>query len=85
MKRGRPLSDATMLKLIREAGFPVDIHGFRTSFRTWAQECTSYPREIAEHALAHVVGDASAQAYERSDVLEKRRHLMADWASFVAE
>jgi integrase len=55
-------------------------HGLRTSFRTWAAECTSFPAEIAEQALAHVTGNAVEQAYQRSDVLEKRRELMQAWA-----
>lgn len=84
-KQGKPLSDATLLKLIRENGFPVDIHGFRTSFRTWAQERTNFPREVAEAALAHLSGDAVERAYARSDVFEKRRKMMEAWAAFLAE
>src|SRR3712207_7085240 len=49
------------------------VHGFRSSFRDWAGECTSFPREIAEAALAHVVGDETERAYRRGDALEKRR------------
>ncbi|QCP88230.1 DUF4102 domain-containing protein [Cereibacter sphaeroides] len=84
-KTGRPLSDATLLKLVREKGFEVDVHGFRTSFRTWAQEKTNFPREVAEAALAHQAGDATERAYARSDLFEKRRKLMNAWASFIAE
>lgn len=82
--RGKVLSDMTLSKLVKELGFDADVHGFRTSFRTWAQEQTSYPREIAEAALAHKVGDAVEQAYARSDLFEKRRQMMDDWAGFLA-
>lgn len=82
-KRGRPLSDMTLSKLVKELGFRADVHGFRTSFRTWAQERTKFPREVAEAALAHAIGGAVEQAYARSDVFEKRRRLMEAWASFL--
>ncbi|WP_313526353.1 phage integrase central domain-containing protein [Shinella sp.] len=84
-KEGRPLSDMTLSKLVKEQGFPVDVHGFRTSFRTWAQERTNFPREVAEAALAHLSGDAVERAYARSDVFQKRRKMMDAWAAFVAE
>jgi integrase len=84
-KRGRPLSDMTLSKLVKELGFAADVHGFRTSFRTWAQERTNFPREVAEAALAHAVGDAVEQAYARSDVIEKRRKMMNAWATYLAE
>lgn len=83
-KKGKPLSDATLLKLIRDNGFPVDIHGFRTSFRTWAQELSNFPREVAEMVLAHQSGDETERAYARSDLFEKRRKLMDAWASYLA-
>jgi integrase len=82
--RGRPLSDMTLSKLVKELGFAADVHGFRTSFRTWAQECSNHPREVAEAALAHAVGDAVERAYARSDVFERRRRLMAQWAAYLA-
>jgi len=69
--------------LVKELGFNADVHGFRTSFRTWAQEQTNFPREVAEAALAHKVGDAVEQAYARSDVFEKRRMMMQNWASYL--
>lgn len=84
-KKGRPLSDATLLKLIRENGYDVDIHGFRTSFRTWAQEKTNFPREVPEAALAHLSGDETERAYARSDLFEKRRKMMEAWAGYLAE
>ncbi|MFC0200150.1 tyrosine-type recombinase/integrase [Paracoccus rhizosphaerae] len=82
-KTGRPLSDMTLSKLIKELSFAADVHGFRTSFRTWAQERTSYPREVAEAALAHLTGDSVERAYARSDVFEKRRRMMDAWASYL--
>lgn len=84
-KKDRPLSDMTLSKLVKELGFAADIHGFRTSFRTWAQERTNFPREVAEAALAHLSGDAVERAYARSDVFEKRRKMMEGWAGFLAE
>ena len=85
IKAGRPLSDMTLSKLVKELGFNVDVHGFRTSFRTWAQEKTNYPREVAEAAMAHTVGDKAEQAYARSDLFGKRRKMMAAWADYLAE
>ncbi len=83
--RSKVLSDMTLSKLVKELGFDADIHGFRTSFRTWAQERTNYPREVAEAALAHKTGDAVEQAYARSDLFEKRRKMMESWAAFLSE
>ncbi len=62
-KRSRPLSDMTLSKLVKELGFDADVHGFRTSFRTWAQEQTNFPREVAEAALAHVNKDKVEAAW----------------------
>jgi integrase len=82
--RGKPLSDMTLSKLVKELGFDVDVHGFRATFRTWAQEQTDTPWEVAEAALAHKLGNAVEQAYARSDLFEKRKQLMADWANYLA-
>lgn len=84
-KSGRSLSDMTLSKLVKELGFNADVHGFRTSFRTWAQERTNFPREVAEAALAHLSGDAVERAYARSDVFVKRRKMMEAWAGFLAQ
>ena len=81
---GVALSDMTLSKLVKELGFDADVHGFRTSFRTWVQEQTNYPREVAEAALAHAVGDAVEQAYARSDMLDRRRHMMDAWAEYLS-
>jgi integrase len=61
----------------------ITVHGFRTAFRSWCAEQTSTPREIAEMALAHIVGSAVEMAYMRSDLFDKRRRLMAQWATYV--
>jgi integrase len=58
------------------------VHGFRSAFRDWCGESTSFPRELAEAALAHVAGDATERAYRRGDALEKRSTLMEAWAGF---
>lgn len=81
---GKELSDMTLSKLIKELGFDADVHGFRTSFRTWVQEQTDTPFEVAEAALAHAVGDSASRAYARSDVFLKRRKLMDLWSSYLS-
>lgn len=58
-------------------------HGFRSSFRDWAAECTSYPHQVAEMALAHTVADKTEAAYRRGDLLTKRSKMMADWAKYI--
>jgi integrase len=60
----------------------IDVHGFRSSFRTWAAECTNFPREIAELALAHAVGSQVERTYARTTLIDKRRELMTQWAQF---
>lgn len=60
----------------------LTVHGFRSTFRDWAAELTDYPRELAEVALAHTVGSAVENAYRRSDLFDRRRQLMADWAAW---
>jgi integrase len=80
---GRPLSSNTLLLVLRRLGRGnVTVHGFRSSFRTWAAEQTDFPREIAEAALAHVVGDRVEFAYQRSDFFQKRWQLAEAWAKF---
>jgi integrase len=82
----RPLGASTFNLLVKQlAGADVTIHGFRSSFRTWAAERTNYPREIAELALAHNVTSEVERAYMRSDMIEKRRQFMAAWAGFLAK
>ncbi len=81
---GRPLSDVTLVKLLREQGVAAVPHGFRSSFRDWAAERTSVPHAVAEMALAHHVGSSVERSYARSDLFDRRRRLMADWAAFLA-
>jgi integrase len=81
----QPLSGMSTAMVLRRMGREkVTTHGFRSSFRDWAAECTTFPREIAEAALAHRVGNAVEQAYRRGDALEKRRELMNEWATYLA-
>ncbi|MXZ59232.1 MAG: tyrosine-type recombinase/integrase [Acidobacteria bacterium] len=82
--RGRRLSDATITKMVRDLGIGAVPHGFRSSFRDWAAERTDAPREVCELALAHVNRDRVEAAYRRSDLFERRRALMEQWASFLA-
>jgi integrase len=85
-RAGRPLSVMAMEMLLRRMDQDaVTVHGFRSAFRDWAGNETHFPREVAEAALAHVVGDKAEQAYRRGDALEKRRALMAAWASHCGE
>jgi integrase len=81
-KTGGSLGKNAMPKLLKGAEFTV--HGFRSSFRDWAGESTNFPRELAEHALAHVVGGKVEGAYARGKQVEKRRRLMEAWEKFVA-
>ena len=84
-KAGRPMSDMTISKLIKELGFNADIHGFRTSFRVWSQERTNASFEVSEKALSHKTRNKVVAAYARSDLLEKRRILMQRWADHLAQ
>jgi integrase len=81
--RNKPLSNMAMEMVLRRMKIEdVTVHGFRSSFRDWAGNVSSFPREITETALAHVIGDKAEQAYRRSDALEKRRKLMEAWAAY---
>jgi len=80
LKRGRPLGSMRLLTLLRDMEHGhITVHGFRSSFRDWAAETTNFPREVAEAALAHAVGDKVEAAYRRGDLFEKRRELMEAW------
>jgi integrase len=80
--RGGALSDMTLSAVVRRMKVDAVPHGFRSTFRDWASERTNYPRDVAEMALAHAIGDKVEAAYRRGDLFEKRRRLMADWATF---
>ncbi len=73
-----------MLKVLQKMGRRETVHGFRAAFKTWASEQTAFPADVVEAALAHVVGDKVERAYARGDLFEKRRRLMADWASYLS-
>ena len=81
--RGKALSDMTLSKLVKEQRIAAVPHGFRSSFRDWAAEETDHPREVIEAALAHVVQNKVEAAYARSDLFERRRLLMDDWATYL--
>ena len=82
-KKDKPLSENTFNKLIKELGYDVHTHGFRTSFKTWTQEQTNYPREVAEKQLAHSLSDKAEAAYARSELIDKRRSLLEDWRDYL--
>lgn len=75
---------ALLMTLRRMKRGDLTTHGFRSTFRTWAAERTAFPREVVEAALAHVVGNKVEAAYQRGDMFDKRRHLMAAWAEFCS-
>ena len=82
-RESKPLSNMALLELMRGMrGKGATVHGFRSTFRDWAAEQTSYPHEMCEIALAHAVGNKVEAAYRRGDMMEKRRRLMADWAAY---
>ena len=78
------MSGMVFLMTLRRMQLEVTAHGFRSSFRDWASEKTSFPREVCEQALAHAVGDKVEAAYRRGDLFENRRHLMDAWTLFCA-
>ncbi|MGU3495096.1 tyrosine-type recombinase/integrase [Xanthobacteraceae bacterium A53D] len=82
-KKGNPLSDMTLTALLRRLNVDATAHGFRSSFRDWAGDETSFPREVIEQALAHTIQSKTEAAYRRGTALEKRRQLMSAWGSFV--
>lgn len=82
-RRGKPLSHVAMAKVIERMGVEgATVHGFRSSFRDWCGDHTEFPREVAEAALSHVIGDKAEQAYRRGDALAKRRALMEAWDAY---
>lgn len=83
---GEPLSNMAMAALLRRMGRDdVTVHGFRSTFRDWVADRTTFPRELAETALAHKVDDTTEAAYQRSDMIEKRRAMMTAWGRYCAE
>jgi integrase len=83
MLTGRPVSDVALANCIkRHTNMPATTHGFRSTFRDWAGDCTQFPREVAEAALAHTLDSKTEAAYRRSSALAKRRELMDAWAAY---
>ena len=82
-KSGKPLSDMSLTAVMRRMKIDAVPHGLRSSFRNWTAEETDFPNEVAEMALAHAIGNAVEAAYRRSDLFEKRRKMMDDWASYL--
>ena len=87
LKQGRPLSDMTLTKILRSAGLAdrATVHGFRTSFKTWTMEQTDTPWAVGEAALAHQLGNAVEASYARSDLFDRRRTLMQQWADYLTD
>ena len=81
-KQGRPLSSMALLMLLRDLRTGITTHGFRSTFKTWASETTSFPDHVSEAALAHASADKVRAAYARGDLFEKRRKLMGAWATY---
>lgn len=80
----KPLSNMAMLKLLERMKVPVTVHGFRSTFRDWCGEATGFPHAAIEKCLAHEVSNKVEAAYARSDLLDRRREIMAAWESFLA-
>ena len=81
---GRQLEEKQLRRMLGKHGIAAVPHGFRSSFRDWAAEETDHPREVIEAALAHVVQNRVEAAYRRTDLFERRRKLMDDWAAYLA-
>jgi integrase len=82
-RKGMALSDMAMAVLLKRMGRnDITVHGFRSTFRVWADERTGYPNHVVEQALAHTVGNAVERAYRRTDLFDKRRKLMAEWCKY---
>lgn len=86
LKPGRALSDMTLTRLLRATDLAdrATVHGFRTSFKTWTMETTDTPWAVGEAALAHTLGNSTEAAYARTDLFERRRALMQQWADYLS-
>ena len=83
IKRSKPLSNMAMAMMLRGMDVDSTVHGFRSAFRDWSAECTNFPNEVCEAALAHVIENKAEAAYRRGDMLERRRKLMDAWAQYL--
>jgi integrase len=85
LAKGRPLAAGTLIATMARMGHKdLTLHGFRSTFRDWCGDESHFPREVAEAALAHLVGDRAERAYRRGDALKKRRELMEAWEAWSA-
>lgn len=83
--RGKPMSDAAMSAFMRRGGYNAKPHGFRATFRTWAEEVADAPHEVKEACLGHVVDGGVVRAYQRSDRFTLRKKLMRSWSDFLRD
>lgn len=83
-REGRQLSDMTLAAVLKRLKVPVTVHGFRSTFRDWAEEATGFPHEVKEAALAHTIRNKAEAAYRRTDLFEKRRAMMTSWGAFAS-
>ena len=85
LKKGEPLSNMSLMKVLRSVGLAerTTVHGFRSSFKNWTLEQTDTPWAVSEAALSHILGNSTEQAYARSDLFERRRSLMQQWANYL--
>jgi integrase len=79
----KPISDMAMSTFMKREGYEARPHGFRATFRTWAEECTDAPFEVKEAVLGHAVDAGVVGAYQRSDRIERRKLLLSGWAACV--
>jgi integrase len=82
-RSGNPVSDMTLTKILRDMELPVTVHGFRSSFKDWAAECTKFPDAVSEKALAHIDTDKTRRSYRRTDFQKMRVDLMKEWAAYL--
>jgi integrase len=82
-RSGSALNAKALYRLLARMHVDATVHGFRSSFRTWAAEQTNFPREVGEQALAHTISDKTERAYKRTTLFDKRRQLMAAWAKYI--
>ena len=83
-KKGAMLSDMSLSAVLKRMGYiDITVHGFRSTFRDWAGETTTFPREVIEHAMAHKLKDKAEAAYARGTLLTKRKELMTAWEQFI--
>ena len=85
LRKGKSISDAALLKQLKQTHPTLTVHGFRSSFRDWCAEMTNYPGSLAEAALAHTLKNQTEAAYQRGDMFEKRRKLMTSWTTYCTK